>query len=385
MLTKLKGRWAKGIALTLAMTSVLAFAGCGQKEAPKRPPVMVKTMQVIQRDTPEKFDFTGFVEAQKEANLVAAVSGKITGKYFEGGDAVKSGQVLFTVDQRAYEADVLSAKAGLARAKAEYLRMENQAQRYTELMKQNAVSRQTYDNIIAQKDQAKANMDAQQAMLTNAQIRMGDTQVRAPFAGKVGTTDLAVGNFVTAGQTVMATISNVNPVRIKFSISENEYLKLSKARKDDGAKALDHLELRLSDGSIYEGEGIVDQINREMTAGTGTLTLKARFSNKDGRLIPGMFAHISADAGTIRDAKLIPQRSVKEMLYKNFVFVVDKDNKIEMREVVLGPRVGRLWLVEKGLKGDENLVVEGVQKVRKGMTVKPVAIKEADLSTVSEE
>lgn len=385
MLIKLKGRWAKGLALTLAVASVLAFAGCGKKEAPKRPPVMVKTMQVIHRDTPEEFDFTGFVEAQKEANLVASVSGKITGKYFKGGDSVKSGQVLFTVDPRSYQADVLSAQAGLARAKAEYLRMENQAQRYTELMKQNAVSRQTYDNIIAQKDQAKANMDAQQAMLTNAQIRMGDTQVRAPFAGKVGTTDLAVGNFVTAGQTVMATISNVNPVKIKFSISENEYLKLSKARKDNGAKALDHLQLRLSDGSIYEGEGVVDQVNREMTTGTGTLTLKARFSNDDGRLIPGMFAHISANAGTIKNAVLIPQRSVKEMLYKNFVFVVDKDNKVEMREVVLGPRVGRLWLVEKGLNGDERLVVEGVQKVRKGMMVKPVPMKEADLTTVSEE
>lgn len=387
MLHSVRGILGKGLAVTLTISGLLLFAGCGSKQAQQKAPaaVAVKTMQVIKRDTPNVHEFTGFVEAQQEAKLTANVSGKITGKSFNGGDWVEAGQVLFTIDQRTYQANVLNAQAGLAAARTEYNRLVADAERYKKLYEQNAVSKQQYDLVMAQRDSAQAQVKAHEAILENAQISMGDTEVRAPFSGRISTSDLSVGNYVAAGQTVMATMSNTNPVRIKFSMSENEYLQLSNAHSDSGAKALEDLKLVLSDGSVYTGAGVVDQVDREIGSGTGALTLKARFSNDDNRLMPGMFARLQANAGTVKDAMLIPQRAVREMLYKKFVFVVGSDNKVDMKEVTLGARVGKLWLVEKGLNGDETLVVEGVQKVNKGSEVKPAAMTEADLSNESKQ
>lgn len=385
MLENVKRTWGKGLAVSLAIAGLFVFAGCGNKQAQqqKTGAVAVKSMQVIKRDTPNLYEFTGFVEAQQEANITANVSGKITSKNFNGGDWVEAGQVLFSIDQRTYRANVLNAQAGVASARTELARLETDAQRYAKLYEQHAVSRQAYDLALAQRDQAQAAVKAQEALLENAQISMGDTDVRAPFAGKISTSDLSVGNYVTAGQTVLATMSNTNPVRIKFSISENEYLALAKAHTDAGVNSLQDLKLVLSDGTVYEGSGAVDQVNREISGNTGALTLKARFSNDSNILLPGMFARLQANAGTRKNAVLIPQRAVKEMLYKKFVFVIGNDNKVDMREVTLGARVGKLWLVEKGLNGDETIVVEGIQKVNKGSEVKVTAMTEAELSTES--
>lgn len=385
MLENVKRTWVKGLAVSLAIAGLFVFAGCGNKQAQqqKTGAVAVKSMQVIKRDTPNLYEFTGFVEAQQEANITANVSGKITSKNFNGGDWVEAGQVLFSIDQRTYRANVLNAQAGVAGARTELARLETDAQRYAKLYEQHAVSRQAYDLALAQRDQAQAAVKAREALLENAQISMGDTDVRAPFAGKISTSDLSVGNYVTAGQTVLATMSNTNPVRIKFSISENEYLALAKAHTDAGVNSLQDLKLILSDGTVYEGSGAVDQVNREISGNTGALTLKARFSNDSNILLPGMFARLQANAGTRKNAVLIPQRAVKEMLYKKFVFVIGNDNKVDMREVTLGARVGKLWLVEKGLNGDETIVVEGIQKVNKGSEVKATAMTEAELSTES--
>lgn len=385
MLENVKRTWGKGLAVSLAIAGLFVFAGCGNKQAQqqKTGAVAVKSMQVIKRDTPNLYEFTGFVEAQQEANITANVSGKITSKNFNGGDWVEAGQVLFSIDQRTYRANVLNAQAGVASARTELARLEADAQRYAKLYEQHAVSRQAYDLALAQRDQAQAAVKAREALLENAQISMGDTDVRAPFAGKISTSDLSVGNYVTAGQTVLATMSNTNPVRIKFSISENEYLALAKAHTDAGVNSLQDLKLVLSDGTVYEGSGAVDQVNREISGNTGALTLKARFSNDSNILLPGMFARLQANAGTRKNAVLIPQRAVKEMLYKKFVFVIGNDNKVDMREVTLGARVGKLWLVEKGLNGDETIVVEGIQKVNKGSEVKATAMTEAELSTES--
>lgn len=385
MLENVKRTWGKGLAVSLAIAGLFIFAGCGNKQAQqqKTGAVAVKSMQVIKRDTPNLYEFTGFVEAQQEANITANVSGKITSKNFNGGDWVEAGQVLFSIDQRTYRANVLNAQAGVASARTELARLETDAQRYAKLYEQHAVSRQAYDLALAQRDQAQAAVKAREALLENAQISMGDTDVRAPFAGKISTSDLSVGNYVTAGQTVLATMSNTNPVRIKFSISENEYLALAKAYTDAGVNSLQDLKLILSDGTVYEGSGAVDQVNREISGNTGALTLKARFSNDSNILLPGMFARLQANAGTRKNAVLIPQRAVKEMLYKKFVFVIGNDNKVDMREVTLGARVGKLWLVEKGLNGDETIVVEGIQKVNKGSEVKATAMTEAELSTES--
>lgn len=375
-------RAKKAVALALAAGFVLSFTAC-KKEQQKGAagPVVVKTMEVIKRDTAITYDFNGFVEAQQEAKLMANVSGKIISKNFKGGDSVEAGQVLFTIDQRSYTANLLSAQANLSSAKSSYLNLVTDADRYAKLYEQNAISKQTYDNIITQRDQAKAQVAACEAIVANAEVSMNDTEVRAPFSGRISTSDLSVGNFVTQGQTVLATMSNVNPVRVKFAISENEYLTLANDKNSQGAKALSNLSLVLANGQKYPATGVVEQVDRGVGEGTGTLTIKALFKNDDNLLMPGMFARVQANAGVSKGAMLIPQRAVKELLYKKFVYTVDSENKVDMKEVVLGPRIGRLWLVESGLAGNETLIVEGVQKVNKGSVVKPTPMTEAELDT----
>ena len=381
MLRMLRGKIGKSVALALAVTGILALAGCGQKKQAAATTVPVKTMQVIKRDTPTVYDFTGFVEAQQKVSIMSKVTGRITSKNFNGGDFVTAGQVLFTIDSRTAKADALNAEANLASARSELIRLQRDEQRYKTLYAQNAVSKQVYDQAVASAEQAQAAVNAKQALLENAQITLGETDVVAPISGRIDTSDLAVGNFVNVGSTTMATITSIDPVRVKFSMSENEYLRLAKSHNDKGAASLENLTLKLSDGSTYPELGTVEQVDNNVSDGTGTLTLKARFANASHLLLPGMFAKLEANAGTTAGAMLIPQRSVKEMLYKKFVYTVDKDNKVDMKEVKLGARVGRLWLVESGLKGDETIVVEGIQKVNKGTSVKAEPITEADLDT----
>ncbi len=372
----------KAVAAALAATFIMAAAGCakqGQQQAPQA--TLVKTMQVIKRDTPLVYDYTGFVQAQQEMDLKAQVSGQITGKFFKGGDTVVAGQKLYTVDARTYHANVLNAQAGVANARAALAVASLDAERYTKLYEQNAISKQALDNVIMQRDQAMAAVNAQEALLENAQINMTDTTVRAPFTGRIDTNAVEVGNYVVAGQTSLVKISNTDPVYVQFTMAEPEYLKLSAAQDGNGGAALDNLTAVLSDGSTYDIKGKIAEVNRGINDSTGTLTIKALFSNPVRRLLPGMFAHVQATAGIKKDALLIPKRAVTEMLYKKFVYVVGSDNKVTMKEITLGPSVGRLFVVESGLNGDEVLVVEGTGKVRQGAEVKAQPMTEADLDT----
>lgn len=377
-----KSRSGKAAVAALAAVAVLSLAGCGQEKAAAPQATLVRSMQVIKRDTPLVYDYTGFVQAQQEMELKAQVSGQITGKYFNGGDTVQAGQVLYTIDPRTYRANLLQAQANLANARAALATASVDAERYTKLYEQSAVSKQTLDNAIMARDQAQANVNAQEALVENAQIDMNETNVTAPFTGRIDTTALEVGNYVTDGQTTMATISNTDPVFVEFSIAEPEYLKLANAAVERGEAApLENLSIVLSDGSTYGLSGRVAEVNRALTNNTGTLTVKALFENPNRVLLPGMFAHVQATAGTKDNALLIPQRAVVEMMYKKFVYVIGADNKVEMREVTLGPRVGRLWMVEGGLNGDETLVVEGTAKVSAGAVVNPEPMTEEELDT----
>lgn len=375
-------RAKKAMAAALAAAFVLSVAGCSQKQQQTgAQATLVRTMQVIKRDTPLVYDYTGFVQAQQEMELKAQVSGQITGKFFKGGDTVAAGQTLYSIDQRTYQASLLNAQAGLANARASLANAALDAERYSKLYEQNAVSKQVLDNAIMQRDQAQASVAAQEALVENAQINMTDTSVVAPFSGRIDTTALEVGNYVTAGQTTLATISNTDPVFVQFSVAEPEYLKLSAAQDSNGGAALDNLTVVLSDGSTYDLKGQVAEVNRGINDNTGTLTIKALFNNPARRLLPGMFAHVQATAGTRENALLIPKRAIVDIMYKKFVYVVGSDNKVTMKEVTLGPSVDRFYMVESGLDGSETLVVEGTGKIKQGAEVNPQPMTEAELST----
>lgn len=377
-------RAKKALAAAVAATLMLTVAGCAKKQQQQGgQAVLVKTMQVITRDTPIVYDYTGFVEATQETELKAQVSGQITGKYFKGGDTVTAGQALYSIDGRTYQANVLNAQAGLANARAALANAAIDAERYSKLYAQNAISKQALDNAIMQRDQARAAVNANEAILQNAQIDLSETNVKAPFGGRVDTNSLEIGNYVVAGQTVLTKLSNTDPVFIQFSIAEPEYLTLADTNTEGGA-ALDNLTAVLSDGSTYDLKGSVTEVNRGINDATGTLAIKATFDNPNRKLLPGMFAHVQAQGGVRENALLIPQRSVTELLYKNFVYIVGNDNKITMKEVTLGPKVGRLVMVNSGLNGDETLVVEGTAKVKQGALVNPQPMTEADLDTAEE-
>lgn len=383
MFSFIRSRQAKkALAAAMAATFVLSVAGCAKKEQQAGPQAtLVKTMKVIKRDTPIVYDYTGFVEATQEMTLAPQVTGQIIGKYFKGGETVQEGQVLYTIDPRTYKANLLSAEGNLASARATLANAEMDAERYAKLYEQNAVSKQMMDNAVTARDQARANVKAMEGLLLAAQINMDETEVVAPFTGRTDTSSLEVGNFVQAGQSTLTKISNTDPVFIKFSIAEPEYLTLAGASADGGA-SLDNLTAVLANGETYGLKGQVTEVNRGISDNTGTLTIKATFQNPDKKLLPGMFAHVQATAGVRDDAMLIPQRSVTEMMYKNFVYIVGEDNKVTMKEVKVGQNVGRLVMVNSGLTGEETLVVEGVGKMRQGALVDPKPMTEADLNTV---
>ena len=371
----------KVMALALAIASMLAVTGCGGKQAAGPAETLVKSMQVVKRDTPIVYEYSGFVEAQNEVQMKARVTGMITEKYVNGGDKVEKGQLMFVIDPRTYQATSWNYQAQVASAQADLSRVRRDADRYQKLYEQGAISKQTLDNTMAELEQSEAKVEAQKALLSSAQVDLGETNVVAPFSGKVSANDLAVGTFVTAGTTVLATISNSDPVRVKFSLAEAEYLKLVATKAADGTAPLENLTIVLADGSTYPLKGKLTQVDRSISEGTGTLTLKAEFDNPDKLLLPGMFAHLQANVGTKKDALLVPQRAVTEIMYKTFIYVVNSENKVEMKEVKLGARVGRLWVVESGLDGTENIIVEGIQKVKKGSAVKAEAMTEQDLDT----
>ena len=371
----------KVMALALAIASMLAVTGCGGKQAAGPAETLVKSMQVVKRDTPIVYEYSGFVEAQNEVQMKARVTGMITEKYVNGGDKVEKGQLMFVIDPRTYQATSWNYQAQVASAQADLSRVRRDADRYQKLYEQGAISKQTLDNTMAELEQSEAKVEAQKALLSSAQVDLGETNVVAPFSGKVSANDLAVGTFVTSGTTVLATISNSDPVRVKFSLAEAEYLKLMATKAEDGTAPLENLTIVLADGSTYPLKGKLTQVDRSISEGTGTLTLKAEFDNPDKLLLPGMFAHLQANVGTKKDALLVPQRAVTEIMYKTFVYVVNSENKVEMKEVKLGARVGRLWVVESGLDGTENIIVEGIQKVKKGSAVKAEAMTEQDLDT----
>lgn len=382
MFSFIRSRHAKkALAAAMAATMVMAVAGCAKKEQQAGPQAtLVKTMKVITRTTPVVYDYTGFVEATQEMNLAPQVTGQIIGKYFKGGETVQAGQVLYEIDPRTYKANLLSAEGNLASARATLANAEMDAERYTKLYEQNAVSKQMLDNAVTARDQARASVKALEGVLLNAQINMEETKVTAPFTGRTDTSSLEVGNYVESGKTTLTKISNTDPVFVKFSIAEPEYLTLAGTTTEGGA-SLDNLTAVLANGETYGLKGQVSEVNRGINDNTGTLTIKATFQNPNKKLLPGMFAHIQATGGVIENALLVPQRSVAELMYKKFVYIVGNDNKVTMKEIKLGQTVGRLVVVTNGLTGEENLVVEGVGKMRQGALVNPQPMTEADLNT----
>ena len=382
---KLKTKGCLLLSGLLVFSAVALSAGCGSRQPAGPREILVKTIPVIQKDTPLVYEFVGEVEPRDEVALRARVSGMIVQKPVQGGSAVSKGQLLFVIDSRQYQDVVLDFRSQVASVEANLARVQRDVERYSQLYRENAISQQILDNTVAEEKQTSAQLQAVRARLRQAEIDVQETSIYSPLNGRIDTNTLSVGSHVIAGQTVMGTVSNIDPVRVGYSISQSDYLRFAKlVRKQDEtnlAIVFPELEMILSNGVKYPLKGKVDQVERGLARETGTLTLKAVFANPEKILVPGMFVRLQMSGEVVPNALLVPQRAVQQLLNKTLISVVDKDSKVLMKLVTMGPRIGNdLWLVESGLEPGDMVIVEGFQNLPQGTPVKAQQVTLADLS-----
>ena len=357
-----------------ASAIVLLPAGCANKEAAAPPsPPLVKVVPVIQENVPEYSEWVAQLNGDTNAQIVPKVQGYLLKQDYEEGSFVKKGQLLFEIDARPFEAALNQAQAQVAVAKAELSKAETDRARDTPLAAQNAIPQKQLDNDMAAEAAAKAQVQAAQAMMEQAQLNLEWTKVYCPIDGIAGLATAQVGDLV-GPTTKMTTVSKVNPIRAYFSISENQYLAnaarvsavISGAAK---GRALP-VEYIQADETVYHSVGRVILANREVSSQTGTIQFSADFANPKDTLRPGGFGRVRIKTGELKDALLVPQEAVIEVQSAFQVVVVGADNKASFRPVKVGDKVGNNWVITEGLKQGEKVVAEGFQKVRDGMTVK---------------
>lgn len=358
----------------------LLLAGCGKQAAAPAapPPPEVGVIKVEARSIPLSIDIVGDIRAFREVELRPRVTGVVEKQLFTPGQMVREGQPLFVIDTRALDSSLADAQARLVEAEAQLVRAEQDVARYQPLLADNAIPRQTYDQAVAVQQQAKSIVESRREGVTRAKLDRSFAEVRAPVSGQIGLQKIEVGGLASAGQTVLAIVSSLDPVVVYFSVTEAEYLSYAR-RQQAGGRAPDRpVELLLADGSKYERPGRFDFADRAINPQTGTLTLRAEFPNPKHLLRPGMTGRVRVVYDVADNAIVVPQKAVTELLGRTFVSVVGADGKVEQRAVVTSDRIGDRWLVQSGLKPGDVIVVDGVQKARPGSVVKPVPAAAAE-------
>jgi membrane fusion protein (multidrug efflux system) len=374
----MNGCW-RGIGIGLL---ALLLGACDRPAAPvASAPPTVTAMQVIRRDTPVATEVIAGVKAFQEVEIRSRVGGMLDRVAFKEGHRVRQGDLLFAIDPLPLDAAVADAAAKLAEAEANMIRARQDVERYKPLLVDNAIPRQTYDLAVSQEKQAVSVVASKKALLDRAKLDRSYAEILSPITGQIGLQNVEVGSVVSAGQTLLATVSTLDPVYVYFSVSETSLLEQMRqrptlAQKDSPEAANVKVEFLFADGGAYDQPGTIDFADRAIDATTGTLLLRAKFANPSHFLLPGMNGRIRITYDLIKDARLIPQKAVTELLGRQFVNVLRPDNTIEVRPVTMGSRSGELWVVTAGLTGEERVVVDGLQKVQAGTVVAPTLITE---------
>jgi len=358
------------------------LAGCGSapvQVAPKAVPV--KAVKVIQQDVARVHEYAGQIQSRNEVKIQARISGNIVEKMVSGGDMVKAGQPLFRIDSIQYESTLLSVQAQLVQAEANWENSRIDTQRYQSLLKEAAIPEQRLTTQQATERQNEAIVASYRALVKKAQDDLNSTLVVSPIDGRIDVNDVGVGTYVQAGTTTLVTVGSQDPVFVQFNMSENEYLSLRQTSEDSvvsGGWGNDVL-ITLSNGAAYPLKGKVTQADRSLANNSGTLTLKAAVANPDGILIPGMFARVKITGVPVKNAVLVPQRAVQQVLDKSLVMVAAEGGKAEPRPVILGEKVGSYYLVKEGLTVNDTVVVEGLTKVQEGMPLEVTVVTPEEL------
>jgi len=389
MNTTLKRTLVIGGAVVL-VAGGLIFAATRPKHSSGAPPSPeVEVVQVEQKDVPIFGEWIGTLDGFTNADVRAQVTGYLMRQGYQEGAFVKQGQLLFQIDPRPFQAaldqaegQLAQAKANLANARAQQGRTQLDVDRYTPLAKEQAASQQDLDNSVQNNLAAKATVQTAEAQIKTdeaavetAKINLDFTRLIAPIDGIAGQAQLQVGALVNPSSGPVTSVSTVDPIKVFFTVSESEYLDWNKRFPTDTTReAADkslRLQLILADGSTYPRDGTFYFADRQVNVGTGAIRIAGLFPNPGNILRPGGYGRIRTAVRVQKDALLVPQRAVSELQGAYQVAVVDGENKVSIRTVKVGDRVGSLWIIADGLKPGERVVAEGVQKVQPGAQVKP--------------
>ena len=359
--------------------ALLPLAALGCKQAPRQgapPPPEVAVVQITPRSVEQVFEFPGTVEARRSVDVRAQVSGVIVARPFSEGQAVRAGQLLFQLDTVGYDADWRAARARLAEAQARQSNAETTLSRMSALLRDNAISKQEYDNAVSQAKQTQAAVEEARGILDRAKKNLDDTAVRAELNGRVGRAMLEVGARVRGSEDILTTIDVLDPIYVSFQPSGQQQLswrrdpKTSRQIQPGGGL---RVQVLLPDGSTAPTTGRIGFIDPVLDPATGTQSFRAEFPNPERILLPGQFVRVRL-LGMSRDSAIVvPQRAVLQAMGRQTVYVIAPGDTVRPREVVASAWTGDQWMIDRGLNPGDRVVVDGVQKVFPGMKVKPVA------------
>jgi RND family efflux transporter MFP subunit len=387
----------RSTAVVLIVATML-LTGCGKMGLPPAGPPDVEVVEVVQKDVPITKEWVATLDGLVNAQIRAQVTGLLLKQNYINGGYVKSGVPLFQIDPRPFQAtldqakgNLEQAKASLAVARARLGKTEIDVTRYTPLAKDSAISQQELDDAVqadlaakAQVEGAQAEIDGAQAAVEKAQLNLSFTNIISPIDGVAAIASAQVGDLVGPQGAPLTSVSTLNPILANLTISEQEYINAMRqiVKEDISEDAqLRKLEwhLRLTDGSLYQLKGQFYALDRQIDVRTGAILVQVKFSNPNSVLRPGGFGRISTVVRIQQNALLVPQRAVSELQGGFLVAVVGSDNKVSIRPVKMGQKIGDMWIVDEGLKKGERVVAEGVQKVQDGTEVKPKPYQSSSL------
>jgi membrane fusion protein (multidrug efflux system) len=376
------------------IAGVSGLVGCGQSVTPPPPIPEIKVVNVTQRDTQITKDFVGQTRGSTDIPIRARVEGFLESRTFQEGGPVQKDQLLYTIDQRPFQAKVIEADGRLAEARTMLAKARADLARIEPLAQMKAVSQQDLDGATAQRDAALGSVQAAEAQLELANIELSYSEISSPIDGIIGISEAQVGEFVGSppNPVVLNYVSLTNPIRVRFSINERDFLRLSRAlakrrrhgtELDEDASERD-LQLILADGSIHDYPGKVVATDASIDPETGTFTLEADFPNPDLIIIAGQFARVRAIIEIRKNGLLVPQRAISELQGNFRVYVVGPNGEVKMTAVKTGPQVGQFTLIDSGLQAGEQVAIEGLLSLTDGATIKPKLVEFGDQAAPGE-
>ncbi len=359
----------------LACVGALMFVvSCGQKSqspagAGEETAIRVVTTSVSEEIVTGYRQFPAYVVPLNETELRAEVNGYITRIHVADGASVSAGQALYEIDPTRYAASLDQAKANLAIAQANEERLQRDLKRYQTLAEKDAIARQVLDNTATELSNAQAQVQAMQAALNTAEINLNRSIIRAPFSGVIGISEVRQGALVTAGSTLINTISGTNPIGVDFQVNESDLQQIIEIQQQGGGQRDSSITLRLPGGVDYPLSGRIATLDRTINRNTGTIMVRAQFENPQGQLRAGSSAVLSIRQTSPQAKMVIPYKAVTEQLGQSVVYVVDGESRVEQRIVQLGLKTGEDIVIEEGLIPGETVVIEGLLNIRHGALV----------------